>query len=346
MTTNDKSQINSKVSVVIPVYNVAPYIEDCLKSVMRQTYGGAMECLIVDDCGTDDSIAIAERMIPTYEGPIHFEIVHHERNRGLSAARNTGTTAATGDYVYYLDSDDEITDDCIEKLMEAASQYPDIELVQGNALSYKKYRFDPLKKYYSIKHATNNKEIRKCFYKKHQIPGHAWNKLIKRSFFLRHQLFFKEGLLWEDTYWLFFLLKYVNNMCFISDVTYLQKSRPDSIVASTSRKTYAQHRAIFYYNVLTNLTPTYEVSEMRYILMEFAHFYSRLNRELPEYKDILSLYREKAYAYRAYGVSLRLAICYVFGKIKGGWLVIEIIRRFLYPALIVLDFRKLRNTYQ
>ena len=51
------------VSIIIPVYNVAPYIEDCLQSVMRQTYQGDMECLLVDDCGTDDSIAIAERFI-------------------------------------------------------------------------------------------------------------------------------------------------------------------------------------------------------------------------------------------------------------------------------------------
>lgn len=69
---------------------------------MRQKYQGAMECLIVDDCGTDDSIAIAERTIASYEGPIVFQILHHERNRGLSAARNTGTLAAKGDYLYYL----------------------------------------------------------------------------------------------------------------------------------------------------------------------------------------------------------------------------------------------------
>lgn len=60
------------VSIIIPVYNVAPYIEDCLNSVMRQTYQGSMECLIIDDCGTDNSIAIAEQMIASYNGPIQF----------------------------------------------------------------------------------------------------------------------------------------------------------------------------------------------------------------------------------------------------------------------------------
>ena len=65
------------VSIVMPVYQVAPYIGDCLKSVMRQTYRGSMECLIVDDGSMDESIAIAERMINGYEGPIRFRILHH-----------------------------------------------------------------------------------------------------------------------------------------------------------------------------------------------------------------------------------------------------------------------------
>lgn len=90
--------ITTDVSIIVPVYNVAPYIKDCLQSVMRQTYKGSMECLIVDDCGTDESIAIVERMLAEYDGPIYFQILHHDHNRGLSAARNTGTMQATGDY--------------------------------------------------------------------------------------------------------------------------------------------------------------------------------------------------------------------------------------------------------
>lgn len=92
-----------KISIIIPVYNVAEYITECLQSVIRQTYQGEIECIIVEDCGTDNSIAVAERLIAEYRGSIEFRILHHERNRGLSAARNTGTDAATGDYIYYLD---------------------------------------------------------------------------------------------------------------------------------------------------------------------------------------------------------------------------------------------------
>ena len=116
---NSKSHINScnmlpKISIIIPIYNVEPYIEDCLQSVMRQTYRGMMECILVDDCGTDNSMKVAEQLIKIYNGPIDFKVLHHEHNRGLSAARNTGIDAACGDYVYFLDSDDWISDDCFE----------------------------------------------------------------------------------------------------------------------------------------------------------------------------------------------------------------------------------------
>lgn len=81
------------VSIIIPVNNVSDYVEECLQSVAAQTYT-AIECIIVDDCGTDDSMQKVESFITNYQGPITFKILHHEHNRGLSAARNTGIDAA------------------------------------------------------------------------------------------------------------------------------------------------------------------------------------------------------------------------------------------------------------
>ena len=105
-----------KVSIIIPVYQVSNYVERCLKSVIGQTFTD-FECIIVNDATRDDSIEKCERLIDGYDGPIRFRIIHHEVTRGLSAARNTGTTAAKGDYILYVDSDDVITKDCVEKLM-------------------------------------------------------------------------------------------------------------------------------------------------------------------------------------------------------------------------------------
>ena len=72
-----------KISIIIPIYNVEEYITECLQSVMRQTYKGHIECILVDDCGKDNSISVAEHLIADYKGQIEFRILHHERNRGL-----------------------------------------------------------------------------------------------------------------------------------------------------------------------------------------------------------------------------------------------------------------------
>lgn len=119
------------ISIIIPVYNVSSYIERCLQSVMRQSYI-EIECLLVDDASPDDSIEKCERLIAAYTGPIRFSVLHHEHNRGLSAARNTGTESATGDYILYLDSDDALTDDCIETLVAPVRCDASIEMVVGN----------------------------------------------------------------------------------------------------------------------------------------------------------------------------------------------------------------------
>lgn len=122
LNTNKIDVIKGLISIIIPVYQVSDYVERCIRSVMSQTFMG-IECIIVDDATEDDSIKKCQQLIEEYnenlEGKerIIFKILRHEKNRGLSAARNTGTKAAIGEYIFYLDSDDEITLDCMDKMM-------------------------------------------------------------------------------------------------------------------------------------------------------------------------------------------------------------------------------------
>ena len=90
------------LSVIVPFYHVEGYIEACL-SRAAQLDAGECEVLLVDDCGTDGSSAIAERFAREYA---NFRVIRREKNGGLSAARNTGLAQARGEYVYFLDSDD------------------------------------------------------------------------------------------------------------------------------------------------------------------------------------------------------------------------------------------------
>ena len=310
------------VSIIIPVYQVAPYIEDCLRSVMRQNYTGSMECLIVDDCGSDESIAIAEQMIAAYDGPIRFKILHHEQNRGLSAARNTGTMQAKGEYLFYLDSDDEMTEDCIETLMEKMVAHPELELIQGNAIRFFSTNRSVVDvKQVSLPLAVTNEEVRRCFYQHKQMRVNVWNKLIRRDLVVDNNILCLEGVLYEDNLWSFDLLKVLKHAGFISEITYHHRVRPDSIMTSTDKRTKILNYCTIYREILTHLTPGYEQEEIDYYVKIDGSRYLKYGYNVPEFRDVINLCREQSKRYCGVGSRMRLEIIYFLGKSKYGWVL-------------------------
>lgn len=109
---------NPKVSIIIPVYNIAPYLERCLESVRCQTYK-ELQIIIVDDGSTDQTGQIADSFAERDE---RFHVIHKE-NWGVSAARKTGLDKAEGDYIGFVDGDDYIEPEMYEKLVELAIEY-------------------------------------------------------------------------------------------------------------------------------------------------------------------------------------------------------------------------------
>lgn len=275
------------VSVIIPVYQVSDYVERCLQSVINQTYQ-SIECIIVDDCSTDDSLAKCERLISAYDGPIKFHILHHERNRGLSAARNTGTDAASGEYLYYLDSDDEITPYCIEKLVSYVQNDDSIEMVQGMCLR-KENDKEKLWKCGEVR-LFNNNEVRKQYHFG-GINGAVWNKLVKRSFIIDNQLYNREGLINEDLLWSFYLVKHLNNAQLCNTITYYYLIRPDSILKGSSLKRKGLSYVQIFDEILQNLTPGWERDELKRYSRTFCMVLAKYFRCVPELKPILKKYK-------------------------------------------------------
>jgi glycosyltransferase involved in cell wall biosynthesis len=245
-----------KVSIIIPVYNVEPYVEECIKSVMQQTYKGTIECIVVDDCGTDQSIATVEKTIAGYRGVISFTILHHDCNRGLSAARNTGMDAAKGDYIFFLDSDDKLTNDCVEKLAEPLkTEWYDVvsgkveyilgraplESVVINGLAKKGKMDDVL-----LTSPMILKTYRKLW------RWEAWNKLYRLSFLREYQLRFKEGIIFEDVPWTFEIACLATSFYIVSNVTYIYRKRNGSIMNLITEQDYVR-----YYPVLIQETSSF-----------------------------------------------------------------------------------------
>ena len=135
------------LSVIIPVYNVAPYLRRCVGSVLNQTYRD-LEIILVDDGSTDESGAICDEYASASFASLHHSIIPikviHKPNGGLSDARNAGLKVATGEYVAFLDSDDEwLVPDGIEQMMRRMEQK------QSDILLFKRVDIYPNKRQYS-----------------------------------------------------------------------------------------------------------------------------------------------------------------------------------------------------
>lgn len=226
------------ISIIVPIYNVEHYIEQCLISVAQQSMTEGVECILVNDCGRDNSITIAENFIQRYSGNVKFKIIHHEKNKGLSAARNTGIRAAQGKYVFFLDSDDFLLPNCLYSLFSAATEN-NAELVQGGYSSDSEY----LKNLSAIQHPSftdDRKYIMKTLLNYDVNPVMAQNRLVEKRLIVNNGIWFKEGIIHEDTYWTFFLAKHVSHMAFCLKETYFYRVTPGSITQKRNREKEAK----------------------------------------------------------------------------------------------------------
>lgn len=223
-----------KISLIIPIYNVSSYIADCLRSVWRQTYP-SLEIILVNDATPDDSMNQAAPWIEKLRERYEVKIVNHSNNRGLSAARNTGMKVATADWIYFLDSDDEITPNCIEILAAQVIKYPDVDFVIGGVkLVGATWNF-PLK---CDAYVKDNKNILRDYttYKWYMM---AWNRLYRNNYLQKYGLSFKEGLLHEDELFSFQIATTAQSMATVYEDTYIYKVRSTgSITAQRKLKNF------------------------------------------------------------------------------------------------------------
>ena len=248
-----------KVSILIPVYNVAPYIEKCLGSVMAQTYPGGMECILVDDGSTDDSIALAERAIAAYAGPVEFRIIPSPR-KGVAAARNAALAEAKGEYVLYLDSDDALTPDCVEKLMAPMERDAAVEMVMGDYAFEAEGGLPPAKgEMLAEELITERRKIVAFSHWGNYLA--CWNKLIRRDFLLEHGVRFREGLVGEDNLWAFDLTRHLRRIYTLADVTYRYCVRPNSLVTGVPEAVRARSRGIIFETIAATLAQGDELHE-------------------------------------------------------------------------------------
>lgn len=176
-----------QVSILVPIYRVAPFIERCARSLFEQTYPD-LELIFVDDCSPDDSVSILQRVLDDYpQRKKYTRILRHERNRGLSAARNTALDNANGVFLSIVDSDDWLEKDAIERLVNLQQQ-TSADIVSGDAI---KHTFDGEILFNEPDYPNKNSMLENLVA---QMDHHMiWGRLIRRSLYLDHHIHAEEG---------------------------------------------------------------------------------------------------------------------------------------------------------
>ena len=226
------------VSFIVPVYNVEKYLNQCIHSLISQTFKN-FEIVLVDDGSKDESSVLCDDWAKK-DSRIK---VYHKSNGGLSDARNYGLERARGEFVVFVDSDDFwIGNDSLTKLMSIRQQYPEADFIGFNCSYYYSdtNKYKQWVRYSDTLGTLTDKDIAVSeLVKSGTVPMSAWSKLISRKFLLENNLEFIKGIKSEDIPWFIDLLDKCDNCLFINQYIYgYRQNVPGSITNTFDERNF------------------------------------------------------------------------------------------------------------
>ena len=253
---------NALISIIIPVYNAAKFLERSLGSVLKQSYRN-LEIITVDDGSTDDSLELLNSFAASDS---RVKVIHKE-NGGSSSARNAGLKIATGEYIGFIDADDYIEYDMYENLARLLDEDPKADVSQ--ILSCEENENGELIKAFGDGFTDEEQQTGRDFFRAlllHRGDSSFCTKLFRREFF--EGFSFPEGRLNED----FDLLVKMSEKLELLKVC---REPGYHIVLSTQSNTRGAYRQSFYENVMENAEKMLALSAKKYpgLKEEAAHFY-------------------------------------------------------------------------
>lgn len=217
------------VTIAIPVYNVEAYVEKSLLSALNQDFDQPYEILIVDDRGEDKSMDVVRRVTDNHLRKDIVRIIEHEANRGLGEARNTAILQARGKYLFFLDSDDWLSPDCIQHLYQLAELHH-ADVVAGSTQKVERDEIQPL---YQLRDEVIHHEaagvwllLQRTF-----MNIEVWNKLFRLSF-LRENRILTTHRIMEDSVFDFRVRALAKTLVLTSRPTLYYNTREGSILTS------------------------------------------------------------------------------------------------------------------
>ena len=225
------------LSLIVPVFNIANYLPRCIDSILSQTFTD-FEIILVDDGSSDSS----SRICDLYAQKDHRIRVIHKKNGGLSDARNFGLLSAKGDYLFFIDGDDFLSDNTSLHLLATKLkklEYPDV-------LGFNFYHYYPNKIFKKntsispqIEEEFDKDKLIALLTKTGSLPVSACTKLVRRTLLLEKNIVFPLGTISEDIVWFFDLYSKCTSIRFVNNYVYCyRKARKGSITNSFSQKKY------------------------------------------------------------------------------------------------------------
>lgn len=210
------------ISVIIPCYNVAPYIDRCMTTITSQTIGvDALEIICIDDASTDDTWEHLQMWESNY--PDHIMLVRCNENSRQGTARNIGLQYASADWVAFIDSDDWVELDYFEKLYQITLQGEcDVVSCQNErdfstSMTFFENRGTGKENRFML---IDTIEKRKLFFNLQSAGFAAWGKIIRKSLLTDHNIYFPENLAYEDSYWGPLLHFYITRVYLVEEKLY------------------------------------------------------------------------------------------------------------------------------
>jgi glycosyltransferase involved in cell wall biosynthesis len=220
-----------KISVIIPVYNVKPYLQRCIESVVIQQYKN-LEIILVDDGSTDGSEELCDEYAKKYS---QFIVIHKE-NGGLSSARNAGLDIASGDLIAFIDSDDWLGEDVYTKIVEIYEKTGGDIIQFGYFFAYQKGSIKRQEYIFDFDKELSKKEALSMLLEDKYIENYVWNKIYTRKLFEKERFPLEKNF--EDIAISYKLLLKANKIVVLSEhFKYFYFQRKTSIMKSKTFKT-------------------------------------------------------------------------------------------------------------
>ena len=221
------------ISVVMPIYNAAKYLNNIFEDVLNQTYDN-WELIAVNDCSRDESGKICDAFAKRDE---RIRVLHLTENAGAGNARNQGIDLAKGEYVTFVDADDDIELDLYKKVHDVLKQHPVDVVGWGLVEEY----FDKKEQLVSRNEllfpetfCADKGEVQKTVLLLEQktLLGYQWNKVYKRELLVNHNIRFESAVLYEDYFFNLEVMKHAQSMYMLNEALYHYKKRVNDSITT------------------------------------------------------------------------------------------------------------------